>query len=341
MTIYILLAFALALLSLPRNHKWPFYISVILLVTIGGLRAETVGTDTSNYNKLFEWYGDSLSGGFHASEPGYALLQMLVVRAGLPYSTLVFVVQTLTMIVLALYVNKTVYKPQYALLCYLLLYFYFNSFNVARQYLAIPFLLFAFYYLEIGSLKKFLIFIAAGTMFHFTALIGLLALLFIKRRWSRGLQVTMLAFSFLLGSTTIVQDVAANLLSFLPPAMYDYILSVEDYRDLGVSLSRLLLTLFCVCMVVLMENRSNRLCLLTLGICILNLFAFHPVVARVAQYFTIIQIVIIPDIAYMLRPQYRASKAAVEIGAFVYMAVVYIYLLVSNVGGIVPYSIGL
>lgn len=340
MTEYIILAVIIALLCLIHNRKWTVVVAATLLVIIAGFRAESVGTDTINYYKLFEWYGDNLFGGFHANEPGYAMLQLLVVRAGGSFHTLVFLVQLLIITGLSLFARKVAHHPQYVLLCYLLLYFYFYSFNTARQFLAIPLLLFAYHNLDIGKTKPAIVLIIVGTMFHYTAIIGMLILLFRKRRWSVKLQVTLLIVTFLVGLTSFVQIIAANMLSFLPPALFNYILSVEDYRGIDFSLSRFLLTGFTILLILTLRNTSNRLSILTLGICILNLFAFHPVVARAAQYFTIIQIVIIPEIAYMIRPKYRKGCRLLEVGAILYMIIVFAYLLSANTAGVVPYSFG-
>lgn len=73
-----------------------------------------------------------------------------------------------------------------------------------------------------------------------------------------------------------------------------------------------------------------------LGICLLNLFDFQPIIGRIAQYFTIIQIAIIPNIRILIRRKKNAK--ALKIASFIYMFVVWIYLLLNNVAEIVPYK---
>lgn len=341
MTIYLLLALCLSLLCLFRNCKWIVWVVAILLIIIAGFRAESVGTDTQNYENLFEWYGDELIGASHANEPGYALLQLLVVRSGLSYRAMAFICQMLIIILLSLYARKVCHHPQYLMLCYLLLYFYFYSFNTTRQYIAIPFLLFAYECLDKGNTKQAILLIICATMFHNAAFIGFLVLIFKRWHWSPSLQIILLATTFIIGITSIPQVLSLGFASYMPiDFVEDYVLRTSDYRELGFSLSRFLLTGFSILLVVMLKNNSNRLCIMTLGICILNLFAFQPVVARMAQCFTIIQITIIPEISYMIRSAYKRSALLIRVVAFIYMTVVFLYLLSANVADVVPYVFG-
>lgn len=340
MTEYIILALALTALCLFRNRKWTTIVTAILLIIIAGFRAESVGTDTANYELLFDWYGDDMFGSFHANEPGYALLQLLVVRGGLPYRAMVFIVQMLIISMLSIYAYRTSRRPQFVLLCYLLLYFYFYSFNTSRQYLAIPLLLFAYDLLDKGKTKGAILLFAAAVMFHNVAIIGALALIFKKWRWKPSLQIILLTTTFLVGLTSIPQALAQMTASFLPGDFANYILNASDYRAQGFSISRFLLTGFTIVLVSNLKNDSNRLSILTLGICLLNLFAFQPIIARMAQLFTIIQITIIPDIPYMIQEKSRKNVFILKTGSFAYMAVVFLYLLLSNTSQVVPYVFG-
>ena len=205
----------------------------------------------------------------------------------------------------------------------------------------IPFLLFAYECLDKGKTKHAILLILCAMMFHNVAFIGFLALIFKRWRWSPKLQIILLASTFVIGITPIPQALSLGLAIHIPiDFVENYVLNTSDYRELGFSLSRFLLTGFSILLVVTLKNNSIRLCILTLGICILNLFAFQPVVARMAQCFTIIQIAIIPEIAYMIRPAYKKSAPLIGLAAYVYMFVVFLYLLSANAGEVVPYEFG-
>lgn len=340
MTIYIVLAIILSVFSLLKDRKWILFLSALLLLIVGGFRAESVGTDTLNYKNLFDWYGDALFNSLHATEPGYVLLQLFVVRNGLTYNALIFIVQFVSIFLLTLYAKKISHRPQYVLLCYVLLYYYLYSLNTTRQYLAAPCLLLSFYELDKGSIKKFVLLVVSAMMFHTSAFVGFFALLFYKKRLTMRVQTILLLLTFIIGITAIPQTIALSLMSFVPSVFIEYILDTGEYRELGFSLSRLLLTIFSVVLVVMLRNDSNKLSLLTFGICILNLFAFQPVIARMAQFFTIIQIALIPEIPYLLKQKYKSLKVPIMLIAYVYMIMVFIYLLHSNVGEVVPYTFG-
>lgn len=340
MTIYILLALTLTFLCFFRNKKLTVFIAAILLIIIAGLRAESVGTDTVNYGNLFEWYGDDLFGSSHANEPGYALLQFMVVRLGLPYRAMVLIVQLLIIIMLSVYALTVSHRPQYVLLCYVLLYFYFYSFNTSRQYLSIPLLLFAYDLLDKGKIKgALLLFVAAG-MFHNVALMGVIVLIFKKKRWTPSFQIVLLALTLVIGLTSLPQSLTQRLTGFMPSGFVDYVLDESEYRLQSFSLSRFMLTGFNMALVATLKNDSNKLCILTLGICLLNFFAFQPVIARMAQLFTIIQITIIPEIPYMIQEKARNFLPALKFSAYAYMMIVFLYMLSSNTAQVVPYNFG-
>lgn len=197
------------------------------------------------------------------------------------------------------------------------------------------FCLIAFYYLSKKKVKRYFLFIFIAFLFHATALVGLFAYILNKMKLNKKKQILLLSITFVIGLTPIVQQGMAFTLHFLPDYLYQYILESEK-TGTGFPFSRFLLTSYAIALVALLKEKTLNVKLLMLGICLLNLFDFQPVIGRIAQYFTIIQIAIIPNIRILIKRKKNAK--ALKIASFIYMFVVWIYLLLNNVAEIVPYK---
>ena len=80
------------------------------------------------------------------------------------------------------------------------------------------------------------------------------------------------------------------------------------------------------------------LLILVIGVGMLNLFSFQPVIGRLAQYFTIIQIIIIPSLPSLVIK--KTNNQALVLGSLAYMCLTWLYLISSNVGEVVPWKYG-
>ena len=70
----------------------------------------------------------------------------------------------------------------------------------------------------------------------------------------------------------------------------------------------------------------------------MNIFAFNPEAARIAQYFTILQIAIIPNIPFLTRDKKKAIMLSTI--SIIYMICVWSFLLFNNIGEVLPYKFG-
>lgn len=340
MEVYFFLAVVLFLSCLLTNKHAALSLSFLSLFIVSAFRDISVGTDTRNYEAIFLGFCSDPTSLHHATEPGYMLLQHIVVAWGGEYRYLIILSTLVSLGSLFYYACKISRKPTLVVLCYFLLYFFFYSLNTVRQFIAIPFVLLSFYYLERGCYKKFYLSIFAGFLFHLTALVGLLALLFRKLQFKKKIQYWLLIISFLIGVTPFIQMFLESAFSFLPVYLFNYITEFEG-RELGFSMSRFMLTFYCIILVRLSKPHLLSITILTLGICLINLFSFQPIVARAAQFFTAIQIAIIPNLSnIILKRKKRRYEKILITGSYFYMLVVWIYLLNGNIGEVVPYSFG-
>lgn len=335
MEVYFLVAFILTLLCIGKSSKWKLAISFIFLLIIGGLRDVSVGTDTQNYAMLFDSYGSDVSMMYHATEPLFLLIQYVVASKGGGYEIMLFIIMAIILGTIHYYAYLVSKSYLYVILSFFLLYFYFYSFNTMRQYMGMGFCLIAFYYLSLQKVKRYILFVFIAFFFHATALVGFLAYFINKIKLNKKKQILLLAITFIVGLTPFVQQGMAFALHFLPDYLFQYILESEK-TGAGFPFSRFLLTLYTIALVALLKEKSLNVKLLMVGICLLNLFDFQPIIGRIAQYFTIIQIAIIPNIRVLIKRKKNAK--ALKIASFIYMFVVWIYLLLNNVAEIVPYK---
>lgn len=337
MTIYLFLIFSLVLLTYFYDKKWSLAISIILLLIIGGLRDVSVGTDSKNYQSLFESYGADVGSLHHANEPLYLLVQFVSAISGWGYEGMQLISMSVMIFGLLFVLHKWSDNPLFSLLAYVLLYFYFYSFNTMRQYMAVPFVLMSYYYLSLSKYKKYFLCLFIATMFHFTALISLVIWPLSKMKIRKDILILILMYSFLIGLTPLARWIT-QLLSQHLSLFSDYANNSLDYRQNMFSLSRFLLNIYTLFLLTWLREKDNMLLILVVGVSMLNMFSFQPVIGRLAQYFTIIQILIIPSISSMVIEDNK--NLALVVGSFVYMCFTWVYLISSNVGEVIPWKYG-
>ena len=325
-------------LSLFRKAKWPLVLSFVALLVVGGSRGVDVGTDTKSYRILFELFSWDKASLYHANEPFYLLLQYLALKAGIGYEGLVFVTMFLTLAILYFVVVKWSDRPNFSILCYVLLYFYFNSFNTSRQYIAISFVLLSFYFIAHGNKKWGLVSVAIAILFHYYAFVALVVMLLLQK-WEvkKKLLLVVLGITFLLGVTPAIQQLIHYSSGFIP-MLSNFLGTVHEGRSELFSFSRLLLNIYVVFLLLVLREKDSMLTIFAVGVCMLNLFAFQPVVGRLAQYFTVIQIIIVPSIPEMAKQ--KKNVGIYTLISLVYMLVSWTYLIFSNVGEVVPWEMG-
>ena len=170
-----------------------YIIAVLLPCLLAGMRALTVGTDTSDYpyelymaaNKsgsLIDYY---LSPIYHeykympvfTFEIGFTTVYYIATKLFGSFASCLFISEMLTVCPLFLALSK--YKKKFKLdiwVGFLIFYFFFynTTFNAIRQWIAIAFSFYAFSCLIVDKkIMKSFIFILVGTLFHKSGLLGI------------------------------------------------------------------------------------------------------------------------------------------------------------------------
>ncbi len=338
MTEYVLLIILLSVLCAYGRTKWALYMAFIMLLVIGGMRDVSVGTDSKNYMEYFEQFLNDPLNLYHTNEPLYLGLQFVAMFAGWGYGGLQFTSMFIMLVALFYVTYKWSVNPVYSILCYVLLYFFFYSFNTTRQFLAIPFVLLSYYNLINKRWIYYATCVLIAAMFHYVAIVSVIAIPLYYFNIRRDVWVLLLIGSFVFGITPLAQFVTNIIAQYT--AFGNYASESLEFRNSMFSLSRFLLNIYTICLLYWLnydEDDDFRLSLLAVGVCMLNLFSFQPVIGRLCQFFTIIQIFIIPTIPIYERENKLVNSLAV--GSIVYMAVVWLYLISGNIGEIVPWKL--
>lgn len=172
-----------------KNQRWIFVVMALLIPCfIAGFRAETIGVDTEGYlvpMSKIAISSKNIAGYMEASwyriwrylyiknyEIGFSLL---VYIAGKIFHSIVavqFFVQAFTVVPIYLAVRRRKEYPTWlCMLVYYLLIFN-TTLNMMRQAIAMAFVILALQYFIEKNIKKFIILIIVGFLFHYSALIG-------------------------------------------------------------------------------------------------------------------------------------------------------------------------
>lgn len=340
MNTYVYVLLTLGVFSFFKKNRMLLLASFILLLVVGGLRDFSVGTDTLNYLSLYN-YGDNseFTRGF---EWGYTAVQMLVFFYLGDYAFLVFIQMLLILTFFYIFILRESENPLFSVFCFVGLYFWLYSLNITRQYIAMPLVLIGFSYLNRDRVKPFIGLVLLAMLFHTSAFFALLILPFYKKHFSVLAGESFLILSLFIGLTPLMpwlMNLFVGMFDILGLDSFSwYISDTSEYNAEGLSLSRFLLTLYGFFLLLLLDGKSLYMRIFIVGIIMLNLFAFQPAIGRLAQFFTCVQIVLIPNIPLYIKN--KRNIIPLQLISVVYMLVTFFFLLSGNIGGVVPYKFG-
>lgn len=154
--------------------KFLIFIFITLIAVIAGLRYE-IGTDYPTYRTIY----DNLSvDTYQHIEPGYRLINLFFKYVGLSYAFTVFIFSFIVNLLFYRFIKKYSSSVFLSLLLYVLLNYYFIAFNAVRQMIAISIFLQAIPSIENKKYLRFILITLFAASFHYTALIGLIYVMF-------------------------------------------------------------------------------------------------------------------------------------------------------------------
>lgn len=314
MGIYLFVTFICVLLGfmemgVNRNPKYRyadlyFYTAVLLLLyVIAGFRE--CGFDYYNYKGYFQelngpnWLSEGLKIG---SEPGFSWLNYALGN----YAAVIAVMSAAILTVQSVFLWRYCKLPILSLVFYLGLFMYPSTMGQFRQALSIGIVLWAV--VNRDNRTKFFMLILLAMMFHFSAILGILAL-FVPRHY-KTLKFYLTAFALALLCSASAQVVYLRLIDLLPAYVatkLSHYASVET-APLGLNTTVLLRAfVFFLCYhyrqklsgIPRMEYFLN---IYFLSLFIYTAFGFAPQVAgRGSIYFSFFEIILIADLVYALK----------------------------------------
>ena len=196
--------------------------------------------------------------------------------------------------------------------------------------ISVSIIFFAYDYLINGLKRKYILSILCATLFHYSAVICLFIPVAIKFVKLNGCVIVFsLLVSYIMGIYLLPM--------LLPkiPYLGGYSIYLMDGNASG-SFSRILLNLFFIFIYFSCDTRGLNFYfkLFFVGIILYNSFAFSPAVARIALYFIVSQLILLPS----LSSKYYWNTILLKIFPLLYASIYYFMMLNVNSGEVVPYK---
>ncbi|MFD4703684.1 EpsG family protein [Gottfriedia sp. NPDC058432] len=321
------------------NNKYFIFPVLITLILISGLRfMNALYSDEWIYRSDYAKIGNmDFKDIFSLKiEPGFALLNWALYKISIQPQFLIFICAAITNTLIVLTIAKFSEKFELSILLYICIGFYFTSFNIMRQYLAISIVFWAIRYLGKGKFIKYLISILVASTFHFSALIMIPTYLIYKgRAWTKWTILTMVSgVTFTVSFAILVNILEAALAN---TKYSDYLKTLtEGYY--GVNILRILifiiplfpLFIWRVPLKKIYSNSDHLVNLYVIGVIFMLLSSNYVFIARIADYFTIFSVLLIPKLTALFKKS--SFNQLIYFGIMVcYMT--FFYYQISNSAG--------
>ena len=333
MLIYTVLLIWLLLIQFVRKNRLVYICTYFFLLLLGGFRGIDVGTDTNNYQKIYETLHNDAAVSYVMTqiEPLWVLLNILVINLYDNFQVIIFlgIFGAITPVFIRLW--KSCDHPYVGVLFYVLLYYYFSSYNVVRQMIAVSIIFYSYPFWNNGKYPKAYICTIVAALFHVTAIFAIFIPLFKKIKLQISLIIFILPITYVLGVVVMPHIIP------LLPLGGKYVLYLESDSGGSFSITRLLLNVFFVVLVVASRGEGKDLYfkMLLVGILCYNLFPFHPALGRSALFFMFSQLIIYSNLA-----RYKLNSISVIIIILSYGLFYYYVLLAGNNCDVIPYRLG-
>lgn len=279
--------------------KFFVFLDIILMVVIMGLRADTVGTDTTIYLDFYKtfarhvFFENIMIFNYQNLEYGYVMFNTIIGKF-FNEQTFLFIVAIVIYIPVFVFIIKKSRNAVLSLFIFVCFGFFNQSFNISRQWIAIGILMISYHYVIEKKFWKFILLVFCAALFHKTALIFAIIypLSFIK-----NISKNMIIFYFAIFAVFIffgrqITDILQNLFY----ASYE----LERSGDIGLSIIinlAILLTLLYFRHPFKKNNKDANLLIIISALTILfNILGIYmDLFSRVMLYFKVFYIISIPN----------------------------------------------
>lgn len=322
------MSFFLYYLYNKHDKKILLYLSFLIPMLIGGLRYY-VGTDYGMYVEMYN-YNSYVNLGF-------SIIKKISSYFG-GVNALFFIYNFLTLLFVFLGLKNIDKKARpIAYLCYLFVS-YTYSFNIIRQALAIAIVFYAYKYVINKDFKRWLIFILLAYVFHSTSLL-FLPFYFLINTKSNKLRFLIVILTMVLSYNYI------NIINYLSNTSLFNHYGLYATEMNNTANNRMFFVDFLLLIYFLLnkkniskidENSDIYIFLFSIGIALELTGFFNPYVKRIAEYFLISRVYLLPQIP--LSQKKAKNKLLHTILIFTYCLLIFVIsVYILKQANIIPY----
>lgn len=284
------------------NQRFEKIVSLLFLTMLWLLtafRGNSIGNDTVTYIRYFERINNDGINPIYSIELGFQWLIYFISRFTDNPHVFIVIISTLLYIMLGYIIYKN--SKDLLISCFLSFFLCFGAFcNIIRQSLAMMICFIGYTYLKAGKIKQFVLFVLLSSIFHKSALIVLLLLLFKYIPKSKMFFWGISAIAILLSHTSVL----LNLSHFLGDEYTGYFNS--QYANSG-QLGTFLSLIKCVLIYLIIrisDNKNSQISEKEYGIMYANTFFMFfffccgftvSLISRLADYFILYSILDVPS----------------------------------------------
>lgn len=329
--------------SSKRIFNTPTIVCIILMSLFAGLRSPEVGTDTGAYIRMFfkttsyelDW--DYLK---WDNEPGFYLLQHVVNIISSNYSVLLIVIALICYTLVLRSIRLHSLNGLLSLFIYITLGYYTFCFNAARQALALSIYMIAISYIIERKFIRYALVVIVASMFHKSIIIALPLYFLFRAKYSikNVFFVTICGFAIATALPMLLQEASSI------EGRY------EIYMTKGIT-GGYLLTFFYTVLAIFfifyhkkitgIERLRRYDVFLNMLICgsaiylVVSLTGSYVELTRFAAYFQMASMFLFAEI-------YNAKCHMISKGmlaGIIVMSLVFFYIFVTTLAGLVPYRL--
>lgn len=312
-----------------ENNKKVFYFSIFVLLVVAVLRGDDVDRDYKTYISIYEYL---VNGDSYTIEPTFTLFTYISnAITGTP--ALIFVIYAS----LALYYKAKYIRYFSPYICLSLLVYYSNFYFVheltqIRIGVASAIGFFSIKYLIEGRKNKFIAWIFIATLFHFSMVVMLIALLFDKNKISNKFSLTCLMLIIISYGLIILNISPLDLLRFIPISVIQEKLAIYKYQTANgmveavnvvsaLQLIRIGAIALIFCNASKFDNNKPMVMLCKLyslsPICLALLSSLPAFAIRISELFSLADIVVLPILASYCKQKNMARLAVIILSVLV------------------------
>jgi hypothetical protein len=322
----------LGALPRPKNQDVFLLFSFLILFFISAYRGISVGTDTVNYESYFEQLKSGTGWVRDKVEPGWILVNDMVISYGGEFRDVLIISTLLTLIPLFYVAKKYSYNPMLTISLYYLLYMYIYSLNITRQIIAVNIVLVGLVLLSRNRRLIFVLIVFLASLVHVSALIAI-PLVFIYKAPSRNLtMVGCVLIAMMLGIFGL--EYIYRLVAMTEYGRY--LTSYESGNKIGNFAYLLIFNSFFVFILLTIKKTTIEVKLFFAFVLLLNLTMRIPLGGRILMYFSIYQVIFYPYYLRNLRSNDKWMRLVVCLIVIVFSYSFFYRLF--GAGEILPYT---